>query len=270
VAVFKRPGDGSADGREARTSFLQGRPYPFSCDLRIRPVTGTGGGNLHGKNRRNAFTTLGGCPIFLHFSLRPIRAALHALSDHELSMNVFAVALAALLAVLPAVLHAQDSEPIRPSDRLRFTAPSAGFATRVVGTVMEVRDGEMHVALGRSPTDPAGMLVVVPVTAVTQLERSGGPRSRVRQGIYGTVLGAGLGALAGALQSRMQTHQTDQFDRTSGRESHVTEITIAGAAIGATVGALLPGERWRPVGTTALSLDRTASRGAGLGIRLSF
>ncbi|HLM68494.1 MAG TPA: hypothetical protein VK358_13240 [Longimicrobium sp.] len=185
-------------------------------------------------------------------------------------MNVSAVVMAAALAVLPAVLHAQDSQPIRPSDRLRFTAPSAGFATPVVGTVVEVRDGDMHVAVGRSPTDPAAMLVAVPVAAVTQLERSEGKRSRVRQGIYGTVLGAGLGALAGVLQSRMQTHQTDQFDRTSGLESHVTEITIAGAAIGTAVGVLLPGERWRPVGTAALSLDRTASRGAGLGIRLSF
>jgi hypothetical protein len=185
-------------------------------------------------------------------------------------MKLLAVALATALAVLPSVLLAQESDAVRPHDRLRFAAPSAGFATPVVGTVMEVTNGELHVAVGRSPTDPAGMLVVVPVAAVTQLERSGGPRSRVRQGIYGTVLGAGLGALAGVLQSRMQTHQTDQFDRTSGLESHVTEITIAGAAIGTTVGALLPGERWRPLGTAALSLDRTASRGAGLGIRLSF
>lgn len=185
-------------------------------------------------------------------------------------MNVLAVALAAVLAVLPSVLHAQDSQPIRPSDRLRFTAPSAGFATRVVGTVMEVRDGEMHVAVGRSPTDPAAMLVVVPVAAVTQLERSQGKHSRVRTGIYGTVLGTGLGALAGVLQSRAQTHQTDQFDRTRGRESHVTEIAIAGAAIGTAVGVLLPGERWRPLGVTALSVDRTATRGAVLGLRVSF
>lgn len=185
-------------------------------------------------------------------------------------MNVFAVALAAALALLPSVASAQDSGAIRANDRLRFTAPSAGFATRVVGTVVEVRDGELHVALGRSPTDPAAMLVVVPVASVTQLERSGGPRSRLQYGVYGGVLGAGLGALAGVLQSRMQTHQTDQFDRTSGRESHVAEITIAGAVIGATVGAILPGERWRPLGTASLSVDRTASRGTGLGVRLSF
>lgn len=187
-------------------------------------------------------------------------------------MNVLAAALAAALAVLPSALHAQDSEPVRPNDRLRFAAPSAGFATPVVGTLVEVRGGDMHVAVGRSATDPAAMLVVVPVVAVTQLERSDGPRNRVRTGIYGTVLGTGLGFLAGTLQHRMQTHETDQFGNKTGLDSHVAEITVAGAAIGTAVGVLLPGERWRPIGRAALAVGRAPASGAGttLGLRVSF
>jgi hypothetical protein len=184
-------------------------------------------------------------------------------------MNVTALVLATALAVLPPALAAQEPAAVRPNDRLRFAAPSAGFATPVAGTVIEVRDGELHVVLGRSADDPAGLLVVVPVRAVTSLERSGGRRSRLQYGLYGMGLGTGLGLLAGELHSRIEHRKVEYVDPTN-VTTYSTEITIAGAAIGAVVGALLPGERWRPLGVTALSVDRTTARGTRVGLRLSF
>jgi hypothetical protein len=184
-------------------------------------------------------------------------------------MNVVVIGLAAVLAVLPAALAAQESAPVRPSDRLRFTAPGAGYDRPVTGTVVEVSGGDLHVALGR-PNDPRALLVVVPVASITQLERSAGRGSRALQGTYGAVAGAGFGALAGVLQSRLQAHEVDNLGRPLDRESHVVETTLAGAAFGALIGVVLPGERWRPLGTSSAFTASAPSGRAGLGVRIAF
>ena len=181
-------------------------------------------------------------------------------------MKTSAAVLAAALALLPSVLCAQDTL-VHADQRIRFVAPGAGYVTPVTGTVVEVRGEDLHLTLA----EPEGMLVVVPVSSITRLERSEGRRSRVRYGAYGLAQGTALGAVAGEGHSRLRSRWAG-FPDPDSLDTYATEFTLAGALIGAMVGALRPGEQWRSVGPASLSVASSVSAGGApaLSLRIEF
>ena len=184
-------------------------------------------------------------------------------------MKVYPVILAVGLVMIPAGVAAQDPAPLRPNDRLRFTAPSAGYAERVAGTVVEIRDGELHLLLG-GRDDPSATRVAVPVSSITRLERSRGRGSHVLHGVLGAVGGAGLGAVGGVLHRTIQEDMTPRLGRKHQPQSYLVESTLAGAAVGLVLGALLPGERWRPLGVPASLFVSGTGPVAALAVRIGF
>lgn len=179
----------------------------------------------------------------------------------------YVVLAAAVLASLPSRACAQDTATVRAGDRLRFSAPGAGFADRIAGTVVEVREGTLYFRLGATG-DPGATPVAVPVSAIRGLERSEGRRSRVLHGVYGAVAGAGLGAGTGLLHHAIQ--QQPRFSKHPPPRSYVQQTTLVGTAAGVLVGALLPGERWRPVAVPAARVGVEWSAGPGLAVRVVF
>lgn len=169
------------------------------------------------------------------------------------------LAAAAGLALAPAVLGAQRQAPIGPEDRIRIVAPAAGLHEPVAGTVLQVRADTVVLQMN-------AVQMTVPISAIRTLERSAGQGSRVRYGIYGGLLGTALGYAAGQVQYRAQAgYFRDR--QVHGRDSHVVEFTVAGAALGALVGALLPGERWKPA-PVLQSFVPAGAGGAGVSFRV--
>lgn len=174
---------------------------------------------------------------------------------------------AAVLASLPSVARAQGAAPVRTGDRVRFSAPMAGFADRIAGTVVDVRDSTLYLVLG-GMHEAGSTSVAVPVAAIRGLERSRGRRSRVLHGAYGAIAGAGLGAGAGVLHRAVQ--RQPQFSKHPPPRSYVTETALAGTAAGVLVGVLLPGERWGPAAGPAVRVGADWSAGPGLAVRVDF
>lgn len=180
----------------------------------------------------------------------------------------WSAAVALLLAAPPAC--AQRQGRLQPDERVRVAAPAAGLPDPIAGTVVKVHADTLTMYLG-ARRDSGGVQVSIPIAAITRLDRSAGPRSRVTHGLLGGVLGTGLGAVAGHLHYRMQSYQvTETGQEAGGRESLRTELTVAGAVIGGLVGALRPGERWRRAPVLASFAAGAGARGARLGLRISF
>lgn len=186
-----------------------------------------------------------------------------------------AVALALLL-LAPLRGLAQEAEP-RPSQVVRITAPGDGWITPVKGTVLAAT-GETLLL------DVQGVQMQVQRVAITRLEISEGKRNRAAWGAYGAGLGLGLGYAAGRLHRQFSvqdsvripcitspncprgyTHGDPQYDT-----RQTTALLAAGAAIGAFVGAMLPGERWRTVDLRSALLPadpRRARLALSVGVR---
>lgn len=164
------------------------------------------------------------------------------------------VALAAALLLLnPLRAPAQEAEP-RPSQVVRVTAPGDGWIAPVKGTVLEASDETLLL-------DVQGVQMQVQRVAITRLEISEGKRNRAVWGAYGAVLGLGLGYAAGRLHRQFSVQDSTRIPCTQSPNcprgfkygdpeydtGQTVALLVAGTAIGAFVGAMLPGERWRTV-----------------------
>lgn len=183
---------------------------------------------------------------------------------------------AALLALNPLRTVAQEAEP-RPSQVVRVTAPGDGWITPVKGTVLEASDETLLL-------DVQGVQMQVQRVAITRLEISDGKRDRTQWGAYGAVLGLGLGYAAGRLHRQFSVQDSVRIPCpkspncprgfTYGDPEYDTGQTlgllVAGTAIGAFVGAMLPGERWRTVNLRSALVPadpRRARLALSLGVR---
>ena len=164
-----------------------------------------------------------------------------------------AAAVAALLSLTPVRTVAQEAE-LRPRQVVRVTAPGDGWTSPVKGTVVEANAESLLL-------DVQGVQMQVQRVAITRLEVSEGKRDRLQWGAYGGALGLGLGYAAGRLhqsfsvQDSVRVHcipspacprgfwnEPPEYDA-----GQTVAMLAAGTVIGALVGAILPGERWRSV-----------------------
>ena len=168
-----------------------------------------------------------------------------------------------LLLLLPGPRgHAQgaSSRPdLLPGARIRVTtsAPSR----RVTGTLIDVGGDSLRLAVGKRDT------VGVPHSAVTRLEESRGRRANYTKGaLIGGGVGLALGLGGGLLADFGQSLGCESTSCTSNLGEALAIGGLAGAGVGAGVGALLAGafpkERWQPVVRPGGSV--------GLGLRLRF
>lgn len=188
-----------------------------------------------------------------------------------------AVALAAaLLSLNPLRALAQETEP-RPSQVVRVTAPGDGWIDPVKGTVVEATDETLLL-------DVEGVQMQVQRVAITRLEISEGKRNRAVWGAYGGALGLGLGYAAGHLHRQFSVQDSVRIPCSTGPDcprgyrygdpeydtGQTVALLAAGTAIGAFVGAMLPGERWRTVNLRSALLPadpRRARLALSVGLR---
>lgn len=178
---------------------------------------------------------------------------------------------AALLSLSPLRALAQEAEP-RPSQVVRVTAPGDGWITPVKGTVLEATDETLLL-------DVQGVQMQVQRVAITRLEISQGKRNRAVWGAYGAGLGLGLGYAAGRLHRQFSVQDSVRIPCITSPDcprgytygdpeydsGQTLGLLVAGTAIGAFVGAILPGERWR-VADLRPALVSADPRRAGLAL----
>ena len=121
------------------------------------------------------------------------------------------------------------------------TLPRPGHT--IVGTIVGVDDRDVTIARDR------GSVVTVPRSAVAQLERSYGRRSRKRAAGLGFLSGAGGGAGVGFLSG--SPRKCPGWFATPGAPTTQSSVasTLAGVILGGGAGGLLgglvhPGDRW--------------------------
>lgn len=139
----------------------------------------------------------------------------------------------ALVALPLANLAAQDLEPGR---RIRVTAPSAQLA-RQVGAVIRVDTDTLVFGEGHQRWAVARPLI-------TRLDVSGGRRGHALVGLLaGTGAGLAFGLIAFAPGSNACTGSGDYEKNCM---AYRAGTTLAGAGLGALVGALIRTEKWTP------------------------
>ena len=193
--------------------------------------------------------------------------------------SLLACALGAVLAASPARAQQPSTTTLAPDQRVRIALPVEGGYRRVAGTVLEARGDTILLEV-------RGMQEKVALSSVHTLEISRGRRSRLRDGLTGGVLGTAVGAGLG-IYLRENAHRTRVLRHrdlctvpgdpsTCVRESYVATVqaplfttigvSLAGTALGALAGAMLPGDRWQVVPRPGSS---ASPAGVSLAVRIS-
>jgi hypothetical protein len=135
----------------------------------------------------------------------------------------------------PAVIGAQQASPLAPGARVRVRiAPSGRHHT---GTLLSLRNDTL--TLDRAGRDGA---IALPLTDVTQLERSLGPgRCRTRGARLECAV---LGTLTGAVVGGAILYQLTTCTECDSSGIGVLLGVPAGAVLGLLVGLYVGGERW--------------------------
>jgi hypothetical protein len=169
-----------------------------------------------------------------------------------------------LVALFPSWLLAQTAEaPVPPGIRVRVTAGSAPNAAQV-GVLGELEPDAL--VLHRSGLDP----LTIPLPDVVKLEISRGEKGHW---LAGTLIGTAVGIGAGLLIANA-TSVTDEEPRDpltgfaaavseQGMDMSIVMIsTVAGAGLGALVGALIKTEKWEtvPIPTAPVRYDPAVVR----------
>jgi hypothetical protein len=133
--------------------------------------------------------------------------------------------------------RAQDTLTLTPGARVRVSAPDLLGPGAVIGNVVTLRGDTLVVR--KAGAGEAGLRL--PLAQVERLEISRGSRSRGTGAAIGFFLGAAVGALYGEVGHPGLAHT----DISEGGETAI----YAGAAglLGAGIGAVLGGERWKHV-----------------------
>jgi hypothetical protein len=184
---------------------------------------------------------------------------------------LLAAVAASALALSPAA--AQRSQPLRPEQRIRFTAPAAGFPIQVGATVVETRGDSVVVQVHGTQTTLA-------MASLQGVSVSSGHGPRGKWAAFGAAVGTVAG-ITGAEAIRIgswhhkhyETFQQCTSDGRCGYFYHLVTtpfprkryvaITAAGTVAGAVVGYVLPRDRWHPLGLSA------AADPSGSGVRLA-
>ncbi len=152
---------------------------------------------------------------------------------------------ALLLATVASAANAQAST-VAPGDRIRLRAPEV-VSGRLTGTVLSASRDTLTVS-------DDGRTRVVPVSAITQLERSSGRSggAGARKGLlWGTGIGLGLALLYTGFSDPACAEGTDDCVSTA---TGFAVWTGLGAAVGLVVGAARGSEQWErvPIGVAVL------------------
>jgi hypothetical protein len=157
-------------------------------------------------------------------------------------------------------LDIQASERLVGS-RVRVEAPGQ-FEGRMVGTVLELREGQMVLGL-------EGRRLPIRREAIRRIDVSIG---RQRHARTGALAGAALGAVGGAVYlSTVSSMSHMDFDE---RQYGLATLSgaVGGTMLGALVGHLIESERWQPVTPVPVrvSVRPVAERGLTLGLTVEF
>jgi hypothetical protein len=192
----------------------------------------------------------------------------------SLALAVTSLVLSTAALSAPGPAAAQRSGSLRAEQRIRFTAPSAGFPGQVGATVIQSRgDSVVLQVYGTQRTLALASLQDVSVS------RGHGPRGKW------AAFGAAVGTVAGITgaeaikigswhHKHYVTFQQCTSDGSCGyfyrlvntpypRKRYVA-ITALGTVTGAVAGYVLPRDRWLPLGLSA------SAGPSGSGVRLAF
>jgi hypothetical protein len=155
-----------------------------------------------------------------------------------------------------------------PGARVRFDAPSLGG--QLTGTLVAWESDRLVV---RVDGDAPGLSLIVPTDSVTRLD--------VRHERSMTLAWTGVGVLAGSLLAVVaDPNSVDEngncslaclaYEVSPRLDKRLAILSVAGAVLGAIVGAGSKTETWATVPLTHVRLDATQNGGLALGVRLSF
>ena len=152
--------------------------------------------------------------------------------------------------------------------RVRFDAPSLGG--RLTGTLVAWESDRLVVKVDG---DAPGLSLIVPADSVTRLD--------VRRERRMTLEWAGVGVLAGTVLAVVaDPNSVDEngncslacvaYEVSPSLDKRLAILSVAGAVLGAIVGAGTKTETWTTVPLTHVRLGATQDGGLALGVRLSF
>ncbi len=182
----------------------------------------------------------------------------------------------ALVLTASVDLAAQQESTVAPGSRIRVSAPTVS-SRPIVGEVVAVHSDTLVIdasawVRGRTQWERLEE-AEIPLGSLTRLEVSQGKKSNVGKGaLIGGLVGAGVGLALGLAASAEDSEGFAPVGpEGAGDVLGVSAIMGGlGAGIGALIGAISPGERWKEVPLDRLRIDVTpvASGALGMGVRL--
>lgn len=162
-------------------------------------------------------------------------------------------------ALLPLGTARAQLPELEAGTRVRIRAPSY-VPGEIEGTIVSHRRDSVRI------NRRYGNAVSVPVSELTRLQISLG-RSRPLGAVRGILWGAGAGLAVGAVASLTPNSCTESCGHEAA--DHFVFTPVAGALVGAGIGAVLGAERWRTVPLPAqVTVEPSRLGGVAIGFRL--
>ncbi len=158
----------------------------------------------------------------------------------------------------------QDSATLRPGSRVRITSPRRGL-DRAEATVQEASGDMLVVELQLGST----ILFEIDRTEITAMDISVGGGSQLRKG---AAIGGLVGFVVGGVIKLRRSREDRELFQPPRDPRALSLIGAAGGmGLGALVGLLLPGRRWRPMTADDWGLEAVPVFGDGtVGLRVRF
>ena len=170
------------------------------------------------------------------------------------------VAFIGILSLAAAVALANDAVQLASGARVRVTVRTGD--SQQVGTVLALDDKNLTLQVpGQADT------TVLRRNDITNVAVSAGRRSRGKNALIGTAMGAGVGALLGFANG---SDPRSAFIRlTAGEKALILAVVLA--PVGALIGAVVrPAERWRELPPDRIRLSLVPVSGRGAAVSLAF
>lgn len=147
--------------------------------------------------------------------------------------------------------------------RIRVSAPKEGIYSTTMGTIVELRPDSLVVEV-------RGLQENVARSSIVRLDVSEGRRSTIGATTFGAAMGLAAGYGAGWLHHKLAVEGED-VDAYSGKARDRRPLfVLGGGVLGAVVGALRPGERWKIMPLSFVASGGPSGGGAMLAVSHRF